>query len=47
MKSQCRILSRIYFNRPTLSVARSLIGKYLVRVISGRTLAGKIIEVEA
>ena len=42
-----RILSRIYFNRPTLSVARSLIGKYLVRVLNGRTLAGKIIEVEA
>jgi DNA-3-methyladenine glycosylase len=28
-------------------VARSLVGKYLVRVIDGRTLAGKIIEVEA
>ena len=42
-----RILSRIYFNRPTLSVARSLIGKYLVRSINGRMLAGKIVEVEA
>lgn len=28
-------------------VARSLIGKYLVRAIDGRTLAGKIVEVEA
>ena len=42
-----RVLPRIYFSRPTLTVARSLIGKYLVRVIDGRTLAGKIVEVEA
>jgi DNA-3-methyladenine glycosylase len=42
-----RILPRIYFNRPTVTVARSLIGKYVVRVIDGRILAGKIVEVEA
>ena len=36
-----------YFNRPTVQVARALIGKYLVRSIDGRMLAGKIIEVEA
>ena len=42
-----RILSRTYFSRPTLTVARSLIGKYLVRAIDGRVLAGKIVEVEA
>ena len=47
MKTKPRILPRIYFNRPTLTVARSLIGKYLVRVIDGRVLAGKIVEVEA
>lgn len=47
MKAQRRILPRIYFNRPTLTVARSLIGKYLVRVVDGRILAGKIVEVEA
>jgi DNA-3-methyladenine glycosylase len=41
------ILSRTYFNRPTVTVARSLIGKYLVRAIDGRILAGKIVEVEA
>ena len=41
------ILPRTYFNRPTLTVARSLIGKYLVRAIDGRTLAGRIVEVEA
>jgi DNA-3-methyladenine glycosylase len=47
MKPTRRVLPRIYFNRPTLTVARSLIGKYLVRAIDGRTLAGKIVEVEA
>ena len=47
MKPTQRVLPRIYFNRPTLTVARSLIGKYLVRSIDGRMLAGKIVEVEA
>jgi DNA-3-methyladenine glycosylase len=47
MKPTRRVLPRIYFNRSTITVARSLIGKYLVRVIDGRILAGKIIEVEA
>lgn len=42
-----KVLSRSYFNRPTLTVARSLIGKYLVRSIDGRELFGKIVEVEA
>ncbi len=41
------ILSRQFFNRPTLTVARSLIGKYLVRQSEREVLAGKIIEVEA
>ena len=47
MKTKRRILPRIYFNRSTVTVARSLIGKYLVRSIGGRMLAGKIVEVEA
>jgi DNA-3-methyladenine glycosylase len=47
MKQKKRTLPRSYFNRPTVQVARSLIGKYLVRVIDGRILAGKIVEVEA
>ena len=47
MKTKPRILPRIYFNRPTVKVARALIGKYLARSIDGRMLAGKIIEVEA
>lgn len=41
------ILSRTHFTRPTLAVARSLIGKYLVRSINGSLLAGRIVEVEA
>jgi DNA-3-methyladenine glycosylase len=44
---QYQLLSRAYFNRPTVQVARSLVGKYLVRSIDGRELAGKIVEVEA
>jgi len=42
-----RILPRAYFNRPTLTVARSLVGKYLVRKNGTGMMAGKIIEVEA
>lgn len=41
------MLPRTYFIRPTVAVARSLLGKYLVRVIEGRRLEGKIVEVEA
>ncbi|NGZ03159.1 MAG: 3-methyladenine DNA glycosylase [Nitrospira sp. WS238] len=36
-----------FFNRPTLVVARSLVGKYLVRENGKGAIAGKIIEVEA
>ena len=41
------ILSKRYFNRPTLAVARSLVGKYLVREHGKETVAGRIVEVEA
>jgi DNA-3-methyladenine glycosylase len=41
------ILSQAYFNRPTLMVARSLVGKYVVRQNGKGMIAGKIIEVEA
>jgi len=42
-----RILSRTFFNRPTLTVARSLLGKYLMRENGKGVIAGKIVEVEA
>jgi len=42
-----RILPSKYFDRSTLVVARSLVGKYLVRKNGKGTIAGKIVEVEA
>ena len=47
MGTRRSILSQAYFSRPTVRVARSLVGKYLVRSIEGREIAGRIIEVEA
>ena len=40
-------LLREFFNHPTLRVARSLVGKYLVRDQGTGIIAGRIIEVEA
>lgn len=46
MEHQC--LSRSFYTRPTLVVAKDLLGKYLVRQMpSGKVRAGKIVEVEA
>ena len=42
-----KILERAYFNRSTLVVARSLLGKYLVRQNGAGRMAGQIVEVEA
>ncbi len=43
-----RILTKNFYNRPTLEVARDLIGKHLVRVLDdGTELAGRIVETEA
>ncbi len=41
------ILTREFFAGRTVTVARALVGKYLVREQGGRRLAGRIIEVEA
>ena len=42
-----KILERVYFNRSTVIVARSLLGKYLVRKNGSGLMAGQIVEVEA
>ncbi len=42
-----RRLRRSAFNRPTLKVARDLLGKYIVRNHRGRRFAAMIAEVEA
>ena len=41
------VLTKDFFIRPVLSVAPSLLGKYLVRRIGAKTIAFKITEVEA
>jgi len=40
-------LSRDFFVRDTLTVARELLGQRLVRVLNGVRLSGRIVEVEA
>lgn len=42
-----RILPRRFFARPTLVVARALLGCFVCRRIDGRILRGRIVEVEA
>jgi DNA-3-methyladenine glycosylase len=40
-------LPRSFYLRPTLTVAKDLLGKYLIRKLGRRQLIGKIVEVEA
>ena len=40
-------MSRNFYNRNTLTVARDLLGKLLIRIQDGRPLVGRITETEA
>lgn len=42
-----RTLPPAFFNRPTLTVAKDLIGKFLVRRVGNKTIALMIVETEA
>ena len=45
--SSLKKLARSFYLQPTLTVARKLLGKYLIRKIGTHTFAAKIVEVEA
>ena len=42
-----KTITRDFYSRPTLTVARELLGRRLVRQIDGRQLVGRIVETEA
>lgn len=47
MSDSYSILTRAFYDRPTLTVARALLGARLVRMLDGKRLAGIISETEA
>lgn len=47
MNSVVKALPRSFYNRPTLTVARELIGARLIRIMDGVKLVGLITETEA
>jgi DNA-3-methyladenine glycosylase len=47
LRVRSKKLPRSFYLRPTLTVAKDLLGKYLIRKISNKFLIGKIVEVEA
>jgi len=47
MTTYQRKLTRNFYTRPTLKVAKKLLGKYIVRKIGKKKVIGKIIETEA
>ena len=46
-KMKNKKLTRGFYTKPTLEVAKKLLGKYIVRKIGKKKLSGKIIETEA
>jgi DNA-3-methyladenine glycosylase len=42
-----KILEKSFFDRETVAVARDLLGKVLVREVAGKSLWGRVVEVEA
>lgn len=46
-KKAGQILRREFFSRPTLRVAKALLGKHLIRDVGGSIVSGRIVEVEA
>jgi DNA-3-methyladenine glycosylase len=47
IQKQTGRLSRAFFARATIEVARELLGKIIVHKLNGHTLAGRIVEAEA
>lgn len=47
MKVKPRLLSRTFFEKPSLEVAKKLLGCFLVRKIGKKILRARIVETEA